>query len=125
MEISFDDQRNLRIGIDKIIRSKNKNMRLRTMGLMLKRQFFVLFLFFLVFFAVLGFELSVVFGNKDHKVITILLVVELVVLNKLTKFCQILKMNVGSLEQNEEGYPYDNYFIHPEASKLRIKQALR
>ena len=111
------------MGVDKVIGPQNKNQGLCALGLMLKRQFFVLLLFLLVFFAVIGFEFSVVFGNKYHKIITIFLVVELVVLHKLPKFYQILKMNIGSLEQNEQRNPYDYKFIHPDNYKI-TKNAL-
>ena len=90
MEIAFCNQRNFRIGCYVIIGVNNKNVLDRAMGLMLKRQFFMILLFFFVLFVVRCLKFSVVFGNKDHKTVTIFLVVELVMLYQISKFNQIL-----------------------------------
>ncbi len=86
---------------------------------MLKRQLFMILLFFLVLLTVGGFQFAVVFGHENHKIITIFLTVELVVFHQLIQFHQILKMDVDALEQNEHCGPYGNKFIHPDTIKLR------
>ncbi len=72
----------------------------------------MIFFFFLMLLAMFGLELTIMFRDKNKEIVSIFLRMELGMLYQFIYFCKIAEMNVETLDQDEQGNRYGDYFCH-------------